>query len=330
MRGLVTAVAFLCCAVAAGANAGSFEENADFGSNPGQLRMFQYIPRGLQPNRPLVVVLHGCTQDGVAYANQTGWRTLADKLGFALLLPQQRMSNNIMKCFNWFEPDDIRRDQGESLSIKNMIDKMKADFQIDSSRIYITGLSAGGAMTAVMLATYPEQFAAGAVIAGMPYNCAGGVDEARACMDPGKNLSPAEWGDRVRGATDHDGPWPKISIWHGDQDTIVKPLNATELVDQWTNLHCVDQQPDVEDTVDGHPHKVYQDAGGRGVVETYLIRGMKHGAPIDPGDGDSQCGSAGPFILDADICSTHRIARFWGLDDSKPEPPPASDIGGIR
>jgi poly(hydroxyalkanoate) depolymerase family esterase len=299
-------------------HAGDFEEITEFGSNPGQLRMFRYIPDGLQPDCPLVVILHGCTQDCVDYANDTGWRAVADKLGFALVLPQQRMSNNIMKCFNWFEPDDIRRDHGEALSIKNMIDKMQSDFQIDASRIYITGLSAGGAMTTVMLATYPEQFAAGAVIAGMPYQCAGGVDEARACMDPGKNLSPGQWGDRVRAATDHQGPWPRISIWHGDQDTIVRPLNATELVDQWTDLHAVDQQPDLEDTVEGHLHKVYRDAQGRGVVETFLIKGMGHGAPIDPGDEDSHCGTAGPFLLDADICATHHIASYWGLEQSAP------------
>lgn len=318
MRGPATIVAFLASAVTAAAGEEGFEEIAEFGSNPGQLRMFRYVPDGLESNRPLVIVLHGCTQDGVTFAERSGWRSLADRFQFALLVPQQKLSNNIMKCFNWFEPDDIRRGRGEAASIKSMIDKMKADAPVDRSQVYIAGLSAGGAMAVVMLATYPEQFAAGAVIAGMPYNCAASMDEARTCMSPGKDLSPSQWGDRVRDTTDHDGPWPRISIWHGEQDAIVRPLNASELVDQWTDLHAIDQQPDQEDTVNGHRHKVYRNAQGSAVVETYLIKDMGHAVPIDPGQGDGRCGSPAPYVLDADICSTHHIARFWGLGLSAP------------
>ena len=138
-----------------------------FGSNPGRLRMFKYVPA--QPERALVVVLHGCTQNAEVYDFGAGWSTLADRYGFVLLMPQQEPSNNPNKCFNWFLSRHIERDRGEVLSIRQMVEAMIRDHYIDPRRIFVTGLSAGGAMTAVLLATYPELFAGGAVIAGLPY-----------------------------------------------------------------------------------------------------------------------------------------------------------------
>ncbi len=263
----------------------------------------------------------------MSYDDETGWTALAERLKFALLLPQQRQGspggffatgNHILGCFNWFLPGDIARDQGEALSIKQMIDTMTADHDIDSTRVFVTGLSAGGAMTAVMLATYPEVFAGGAVIAGLPYRCA--VSEATSqCLRPGKNLSPAQWGSLVRNASSHTGPWPRVSIWHGSADTTVAPINATELVDQWTNVHGIDRTADRRDTVQGHAHEVFTDAAGKPLVEIYTVAGMAHGTPIDPGPGPEQCGTAAPFILDAGICSSLHIARFWGLEKSNDE-----------
>src|SRR5262245_39160038 len=147
-------------------------EVTDFGSNPGHLRMFKYVPSGLPPSSPLVVVMHGCTQNARDYGADSGWIELADRLHLALALPEQSQSNNPRNCFNWFVIGHNRRGQGEALSIKQMVDKMKADHGIDSSRVFATGLSAGGAMTSVMLATYPDVFAGGGIVAGLPYGCA--------------------------------------------------------------------------------------------------------------------------------------------------------------
>ncbi|MQA26232.1 MAG: PHB depolymerase family esterase [Micromonosporaceae bacterium] len=306
------------------AAAATLEEVTGFGSNPGNLQMFRYVPDGLPAGRPLVVALHGCTQSAAAYDNEPGWTTLAERHGFALVLPQQRSVNNSSRCFNWFEVGDTARGSGETLSIKQMVDRMKADFGSDPGRVFVTGLSAGGAMTAVMMAAYPDVFAGGGVVAGLPYRCATNVSQAFSCMNPGVDLTPAQWGDKVRAASSHTGPWPTLSVWHGTSDTTVAPANLRELVDQWTNVHGADRTPDRSDTVAGYPHKVYQNAAGRSVVETYEITGMSHGQPIDPGTRADQCGAPAAYILDVNICAAYHMVRFWGLDAGGPGPSPTT------
>lgn len=290
-------------------------EVTGFGSNPGNLRMFKYIPPGLPAGAPLVVAMHGCSQSAASYDAETGWQLLANRWHFALLLPQQQSANNSSTCFNWFESADTARGQGETLSIKQMVDRMKADHGSAGDRVYATGLSAGGAMTAVMLATYPDVFAGGAILSGLPYRCATSQTNAFSCMNPGTDLTPAQWGDKVRAASSWTGPWPVVSIWHGDADYVVRPANQAESMQQWTNVHGIDQNADVSDTVAGFPHKVYSDTSGRARVETYAITGMGHGTPVDPGSGETQCGTAGAYVLDVNICSSYYIGRFWGLDD---------------
>ena len=205
-------------------------ELTGFGSNPGALRMFTYAPKKSEPSPALVVVLHGCTQSAASYDLGAGWSTLADRYGFVLLLPEQTQANNPKTCFNWFLPGDTARDRGEALSIRQMIEKTIGAHGIDRSRVFITGLSAGGAMTAAMLATYPEVFAAGAIIAGLPYGTAGNVQQAFESMFQGRPRTAKEWGDLVRRASAHRGPWPRVSVWHGDLDATVKPMNADGLI----------------------------------------------------------------------------------------------------
>ncbi len=308
------ATAVLVLAAADKTPAQTLVEVDEFGSNPGDLRMFKFVPNGLPANSPLVVALHGCTQSAADYDDETGWVGIAEKApSFALLLPEQQTANNFNRCFNWFMLEDIARDKGEALSIKQMIDKMKQDHAIDPERIYITGLSAGGAMTAVMLATYPEIFTGGAIIAGIPYKCATGIPQAFSCMNPGNDASPTTWAALVRNASPHQGPWPIVSIWHGTIDHTVSPVNARELVDQWTEVHGIDQIADAQDVVHGHTRQVFMDADGKVLVESYAIAGMGHGTPVAPGTGEEQCGTVGPFVLDAGICSSYHIANFWGL-----------------
>ena len=316
--GLVLSSLFL---MLASGHALALTEVTGFGSNPGNLRMHKYVPTGLPADAPLVVALHGCAQSASNYDAETGWELLANRFGFALLLPEQQTGNNSSRCFNWFETADTTRGQGEPLSIKQMVDRMIADHAIDPSRVYVTGLSAGGAMTSVMLATYPDVFAGGAIVAGLPYRCATTQTAAFSCMNPGSDLTPAQWGAKVRAASSWTGPWPIVSIWHGDADYTVRPANLTESLDQWADVHGIDTVADATDTVSGYPHKVYKDAAGNAKVETYVITGMGHGTPVDPGTGETQCGTAGAYILDVNICSSYHIARFFGLDNLDGVPP---------
>jgi poly(3-hydroxybutyrate) depolymerase len=131
-------------------------------------------------------------------------------------------------------------------------------------------------------------------------------------MNPGKNQTPAQLGDAVRAASSHTGPWPTVSVWQGDADFTVRPANATELVEQWTNVHGIPATPTGTDTVAGYPHAVYA-SGGRTLVETYTITGMGHGQPLDPGTADGQCGHAGAYLLDVGICAAWHMSAAWNL-----------------
>ena len=289
------------------------QEIANFGANPGNLRMLAYVPDRLPRRHALVVALHGCTQTADGYDHGTGWSTLADRLGFVVIYPEQQPSNNPHNCFSWFLPGDTARERGEALSIRQMVEHAIVDFGVDHGRVFVTGLSAGGAMTSVMLATYPEVFASGAIIAGLPYGCASSVEEAFEAMSQERSPSTRALGDRVRAASRRHGPWPKVSVWHGSADPMVKPSNAEDIVRQWANVHGLSDGPSHEQTINGHTRRIWNDASGKTIIEAFSITGMTHGVPLATGKGDECCGASGPFFLNVGIASTNHIARFWGL-----------------
>lgn len=307
------------------------EEITGFGDNPGALRMFAFVPAQLQKPRALVVVLHGCGQTAAAYDLGAGWSTLAQHYGFALVMPEQQRVNNGNTCFNWFGPEDVTRDSGEARSIREMVAHMVDTHRIDHKRVFITGLSAGGGMTSVMLATYPEVFAAGAIIAGLPYGIASNLREALDGMFHSPERPERELGDFVRRASNHRGPWPKISVWHGSADRTVNPGNAGEIVKQWLDLHDLPAAPMAETIVDGYPRKAWWNRDGETLVESYVITDMAHGTPLGLADNGQRYGIAGAFLLEAGISSSYHIAKFFGLTgwvadankaEAKPSAPP--------
>jgi poly(hydroxyalkanoate) depolymerase family esterase len=277
--------------------------------------MFSFVPDDLQQPPALVVVLHGCGQTATGYDLGAGWSALAGHYGFALLMPEQQRSNNGQGCFNWFNPEDIARDHGEASSIRQMIAHMVSDHGIDAHRIFVTGLSAGGAMASVMLATYPEVFAAGAVIAGLPYGVATNVREALNGMLQSPARPAGELGDLVRNASEHRGPWPKLSVWHGSADRTVNPANANEIVKQWLDLHRLPATPMSNGIVDGYPHQVWWNADGETVIESYTITDMAHGTPLGVAENDERYGAEGAFLIETGISSSHHIASFFGLTE---------------
>jgi poly(hydroxyalkanoate) depolymerase family esterase len=290
-------------------------EVTGFGANPGDLKMFSFVPNELQPKPALVVVLHGCGQTASSYDLGAGWSSLATRYGFALLMPEQQASNNPNGCFNWFNPEDTARDSGEACSIRQMITRMAGDAGIDPHRVFVTGISAGGAMTSVMLATYPEVFAGGAIIAGLPFGVATNVREALSGMFQSSSHPAGELGDLVRNASNHKGPWPKLSVWHGSADRTVNPANANEIVKQWLDVHQLPSAPMSEGTVDGYPHQVWWNADGETTVESYTITDMAHGTPLGVADNDERYGAQGAFLIEAGISSSYHIASFFGLTD---------------
>jgi poly(hydroxyalkanoate) depolymerase family esterase len=303
-----------------------------FGSNPGNLRMFVHAPERLPSQAPLVVALHGCGQTADDYDCGSGWSALADRLGFAVVYPQQQPANNPKTCFSWFLPGHTARGRGEARSIQQMVEHAIAAFGIDRGRVFVTGLSAGGAMTAVMLATYPELFAGGAIIAGVPYGSARSVQQAFDAMFT-EQTNPADvLGDRVRSASNHPGPWPKISVWHGTADLIVKPSNSEEIIRQWLDVHGLSAVPSTQESIGGHDRRVWTDADGETLIEAFSIAGMAHGVPLAT-SGEHSYGATGAFFHDAGISSTHRIAKFWRLDEGVTESnaaalPPIRATGG--
>lgn len=315
-----------------GATEDSLEVVTGFGSNPGNLKMQRHVPTGMPANAPLVVALHGCTQSVTEYA-KGGWNELANQHKFYVVYPEQQSANNSANCFNWFgkfnQPSDktnLTRGQGENMSIKQMVDKMKADFSIDSSRVFVTGFSAGGAMTSIMLSAWPDVFKAGAILAGVPYNCpAQSNGDVFNCMSPGKDLTPTDWGNRTRAAfPGFTGPYPRVAVWQGKNDTTVATLNQREIIDQWTNVHGLSQTPTSTDTVSGHTHKVFADGQGTTLVESYEINGMGHAVPVDPANG---CGQTGSFVTNAKICAAGLAAQYFGLTQAAPtDLPPTVNV----
>lgn len=292
----------------ASAGAGTMTVVDDFGSNPGALKMYAYVPASMPANAPLVVALHGCLQSAADYES-AGWNELADVRKAYVVYPEQSAANNAQRCFDWFQATDATRGAGEALSIKQMVDYMLATYSIDGSKVYVTGLSAGGAMTAVMLATYPDVFAAGAVMSGVPYGCASSAYDAVTCMTFGKTLSPGVWSALVKnGDPGFAGTYPRLSVWHGQSDTTVNEVNAGDLVSQWTALFGLGQTPTVTETVATATHTVFEDGAGRPLVERYSIPGMGHGTALDPPHG---CGTAQAYMLDEGICSTSLAWAFF-------------------
>jgi len=309
---------------------GALQQVMSFGSNPAGLRMWKYVPASMPQNAPLVVALHACTEQATDYQH-VGWNQLADQYKFYVLYPEQNSTNNALTCFNWAgsntnyltgenDPANLIRGMGENLSIKQMVDQMKMDHSIDGARVFVTGLSAGAAETPLLLATWPDVFAAGATFAGIPYYCTTNRNQVMTCMSGGITHTAQEWGDLVRqkGDSAFTGKWPRLSVWQGANDSVVSTKNMDALVAQWTNVHGIGQTPSASDMVAGVPRNLYKDANGDAVVMTYKVPMMDHGTPID---SKHMCGTAQQYILDVGICASYWVGVDWGII-------PAGTMGG--
>ncbi|MGZ3864813.1 MAG: extracellular catalytic domain type 1 short-chain-length polyhydroxyalkanoate depolymerase [Bacteroidia bacterium] len=292
-------------------------EVKDFGKNPGNLLLFIHPPKVIKANMPLVVALHGCNEDPATIAKQSDWNRLADENGFMVIYPQQRFFNNPSYCFSWYNENDIKKNSGESGSIKEMIDFVCDSFHIDRSKIFAYGLSAGAVMTSALLADYPETFNTGAILAGAPFYPTGVMNAMSGMVNP-KHKSSKEWGEAIlKQNPGYTGKYPRVIILHGKKDVVVDPQNSYELIKQWAYVLHTDTVPS---------KTVTKFAGNKDVErESYLNRqkeekiifysmsGLGHALPVDPGTGATQGGATGLFAVDKDFFSTYWIAKDFGL-----------------
>jgi poly(hydroxyalkanoate) depolymerase family esterase len=317
-------------AAASPAQAASLTQVTGFGSNPGSLNMYDYVPANLPPNAPLVVAMHGCTQSANDYYGHSGWSKYADLWGFALVFAEQpSQSNPIINCFDWGTPSDDSRGQGEALSIYQMVQYMQSHYSIDAHRIFVTGLSAGAGMTSDILADYPDVFAAGSVDSGPPAQCSTSGITNTNCTSGTTSHTPQQWGDLVRNSDPgYSGPWPRVAIWQGSSDTTVNPAALTESRDQWTNVWGIGQTPSTTQSLTGGTtESIYNDGTGKPAVVTFSVSGMAHGLAVNPGSATEQCGSTGTYYLNY-ICSSYYTALFFGLNVTGPSGPTGLTVTG--
>ena len=288
-------LALTISAASAQAYAGNFTELESFGDNPGELTASYY--QSENPSGPLVVLLHGCGQQGELLAAQSGFLQQAKMHHFSLLVPQQHKSNNATGCFNWFSKADQEKDKGETRSIINMIEAVQSSSKANST--YIVGLSAGGALASSLMTLYPQKFDAGAVIAGIPYPCADNLIKAISCMKSGTDMTAKQLAKSIHQPNIN---WPKITVITGAEDKIVNPKNSELLARQWAFLN-------------GNPNAVEDDKMGVQKItfgsgsELIKVAGIGHGIPVNPSiDGG---GEEAPFVLKSSFSAADYLVNKW-------------------
>jgi poly(hydroxyalkanoate) depolymerase family esterase len=241
-----------------------------------------YVPSRQQAGRrPLLIMLHGGTQDADDFAAGTRMNSLAEEHGFLVAYPSQCKSANPSMCWNWFKPEDQVRGAGEPSIIAGITDEIVAEFDIDPQRVFVAGLSAGGAMAGVMGATYPEVYAAVGVHSGLPYRSATDVASAFSAMrgDPGLQRRQRKTGP----SSDHALRVPTI-VFHGDADQIVHPSNAAKIIEAKTG-DTVERAKVRSSASRAYTRAVTRDKTGAVVVEQWLIHGSGHAWSGGSADG---------------------------------------------
>jgi poly(hydroxyalkanoate) depolymerase family esterase len=279
-------------------------------SNPAGRRAYKlYIPSGYHEQPlPLVVMLHGCTQSPDDFAAGTRMNLIAEEQTCLVVYPAQPVEANAAKCWNWFRPSDQRRGQGEPSLIAGITRQVMRDYSVDPQRVYIGGLSAGGAAAAVMGATYPDVYAAIGVHSGLACGAAIDVPSAFAAMRQGQT-SVAMSGD-MSAAPGHGSDVPTI-VFHGDQDDTVHPRNGDHVIAQ-RRTRKLQKKIHRSRALGGHAYTrtIHTDASGRAMFEHWEIHGAGHAW-----SGGS---SAGSFTDPRGPDAAREMLRFFLEHRSRP------------
>ncbi|CCK32192.1 esterase [Streptomyces davaonensis JCM 4913] len=286
--------------------AATLTEVTDFGANPSNLQMYLYVPDSVTDHPAILVAVHYCTGSGPAMYSGTEYASLADRYGFVVIYPSVTRSS---KCFDVSSPQALTRGGGsDPVGIKSMVDWVTAAYDADTARIYATGISSGAMMTNVLLGVYPDVFKAGAAFAGVPFGCFATTDGSEwnsACANGTVTRTPQAWGDLVRTAyPGYTGPRPRMQLWHGTQDDVLRYPNFGEEIKQWTNVQGLGQTPAATDSPQsGWTRTRYGGTGDQAPVEAISLQGVGHNV--------YSYGVMGPLVI-----------AFFGLDDDGPTPQP--------
>lgn len=287
--------------------------------NPGNISGYIHISKQIDSTKkvPLVVVLHGCTQDAQEIAHDTEWNRLADSLGFHVLYPEQNKRNNISNCFNWFQANDNEKNKGELYSIERMISETIKTYSIDSQKVFVYGVSAGAAMSVALLINYPQKFKAGAILAGVPYG------EIKSATDVAKNnlrpidLSMEEWVKLARNCNPaYTGTYPKVIIMHGTKDYVVPIAAGYELCEQFIGLHecsinSINRVQNYQSVEGLNRNSISKNT--EEIVIFYELIDWGHSIMVKPGNGPNEGGNTNTFAKAGGIWSTLQIVKDWGI-----------------
>ncbi len=236
-----------------------------FSNDAGTRRYRLYVPaRAASGPRPLVVMLHGCKQDPEDFAAGTTMNLVAEESGCLVLYPEQPAGANHTQCWNWFDAAHQQRDQGEPSLIAGMTRQVLREHDGDAGRVYVAGLSAGGAMAAVMAAAYPELYAAVGVHSGLP---AGAAHDLMSGLNAMKGA-----GKKMRKGAALGKP-VRMIVFHGDRDAVVHPSNGHAVYQQFTHGASVRE---VEDRGHAHTKTAALAGDGRVLAEHWTLHGAGH------------------------------------------------------
>ncbi len=285
-------------------------EVVDFGVNPGNLKLYYYNPTPEIKNKPLVVVLHGCNQNAKHIDNITMWSDLAKQNNFCVIYPQQKLINNPNLCFNWFQEKN-QNSEDEILSIYTMIKFVRDTFNIDTTNIFLYGVSAGANTTNILCANFPWMFKASAVAAGSPYKAAYGENTLKYIGKP-IIKTETEWGDLVRHQNpNYYGAYPKMIFMHGTKDFIVDFYFNKENIKQWCNIHQLSTEPILTETIarEERINKYYYGNTKNNIkIIDYIVNDVGHKIPVD-----STYTGNNIFAKKIQFNSTLEIAKDFGI-----------------
>ncbi len=298
----------------------------------GGLDYTKYVPDSVQDPAPLLVMLHGCTQDADQFKNETQMNQQADDHGFVVIYPEQSSSRHSNNCWQWFNDQNTTRGNGEVAIIKGMVDQVKSNHSIDGDNVFAAGLSAGAAMVPNLVVEYSDVFSSGAVHSGLHYEVAESEqpNALLAMYNCSHDTGPVAAGDKAYNRMqDHSAVQnQKFTVWHGKDDTTVDPCNADKVAERstvtydWTDNgsddgstdYSADQTTSDCSATDCVEIYEYHDSSGETVVKKNLVSGMGH-AWSGGASGGEYTNPDGPNASE----------RIWNFFVSDTEPPGNGD-----